>query len=121
MKDQKAVLVCVKCYSQPRPLQVWDWVPALHRLQTDVFGATRGASIGHVSPEAAAGGVIALIEDDDIVDINITERKLDVRVSEQELAERKKRWKAPEKELTGYIKRYAQHVTSGSRGAVFEK
>ena len=84
-------------------------------------GAARGASIGHVSPEAAAGGVIALIEDDDIVDINITERKLDVRVSEQELAERKKRWKAPEKELTGYIKRYAQHVTSGSRGAVFEK
>ena len=84
-------------------------------------GATRGASIGHVSPEAAAGGVIALIEDDDIVDINITERKLDVRVSEQELAERKKRWKAPEKELTGYIKRYAQHVISGSRGAVFEK
>ena len=84
-------------------------------------GATRGASIGHVSPEAAAGGVIALIEDDDIVYINITERKLDVRVSEQELAERKKRWKAPEKELTGYIKRYAQHVTSGSRGAVFEK
>ncbi len=84
-------------------------------------GATRGASIGHVSPEAAAGGVIALIEDDDIVDINITERKLDVRVSEEELAERKKRWKAPEKELTGYIKRYAQHVTSGSRGAVFEK
>ncbi len=84
-------------------------------------GATRGASIGHVSPEAAAGGVIALIEDDDIVDINITERKIDVRVSEEELAERKKRWKAPEKELTGYIKRYAQHVTSGSRGAVFEK
>ena len=84
-------------------------------------GATRGASIGHVSPEAAAGGVIALIDDDDIIDINITERKLDVRVSEQELAERKKRWKAPEKELTGYIKRYAQHVTSGSRGAVFEK
>lgn len=84
-------------------------------------GATRGASIGHVSPEAAAGGVIALIEDDDIININITERKLDVRVSEEELAERKKRWKAPEKELTGYIKRYAQHVTSGSRGAVFEK
>lgn len=84
-------------------------------------GATRGASIGHVSPEAAAGGVIALIEDDDIIDINITERKLDVRVSEEELAERKKHWKAPEKELTGYIKRYAQHVTSGSRGAVFEK
>lgn len=84
-------------------------------------GATRGASIGHVSPEAAAGGVIALIEDDDIVDINITERKLDVRVSGEEIAERKKHWKAPEKELTGYIKRYAQHVTSGSRGAVFEK
>ena len=64
---------------------------------------------------------VIIPEDDDIIDINITERKLDVRVSEQELEERKKRWKAPEKELTGYIKRYAQHVTSGSRGAVFEK
>ena len=84
-------------------------------------GATRGASIGHVSPEAAAGGVIALIEDDDIVDINITERKLNVRVSDEVLAERKKHWKAPEKELSGYMKRYARHVTSGSRGAVFEK
>ncbi len=84
-------------------------------------GATRGASIGHVSPEAAAGGVIALIEDDDIVEIDIPQRKLNVRVSDEALAERKKRWKAPEKELTGYIKRYAQHVTSGSRGAVFEK
>ena len=84
-------------------------------------GATRGASIGHVSPEAAAGGVIALIEDDDIVDINITERKLDVRVSEQELAERKKRWKAPEKELTGYIKRYAQQVNSDYLVDEFEK
>lgn len=84
-------------------------------------GATRGASIGHVSPEAAAGGVIALIEDDDIVEIDIAQRKLDVRVSDEVLAERRKHWKAPRKELTGYIKRYAQHVTSGSRGAVFEK
>ncbi len=84
-------------------------------------GATRGAAIGHVSPEAAAGGTIALIQDGDIIDVDITDRQLTLRVDEEELAKRKAAWKAPHKELTGYIKRYAQHVTSGSRGAVFEK
>jgi len=84
-------------------------------------GATRGAAIGHVSPEAAAGGTIALIQDGDIIDVDITDRQLTLRVDEAELAKRKAAWKAPHKELTGYIKRYAQHVTSGSRGAVFEK
>ena len=68
-------------------------------------GATRGASIGHVAPEAAAGGMIAFIEDGDIIDINIPERSLSVRISDEELAKRKENWKAPEKELTGYIKR----------------
>lgn len=84
-------------------------------------GATRGAAIGHVSPEAAAGGVIGLIEDGDIIDVDITDRILNLKVSDEELAKRKAVWKAPHKELTGYLKRYANLVTSGSRGAVFEK
>ncbi len=82
-------------------------------------GATRGAAIGHVSPEAAAGGNIALIQDGDIIDVDITGRQLNVRVSDEELAKRREAWKAPEQHLTGYIKRYASLVTSGSKGAVF--
>ena len=83
-------------------------------------GATRGASIGHVSPEAAVGGTIALVEDGDEIEIDIPARVLRVNVSDEVLAERKKNWTAPNQNLTGYLKRYAQHVTSGSRGAVFE-
>ncbi len=83
-------------------------------------GATRGASIGHVSPEAAVGGTIALVEDGDEIEIDIPARVLRVNVSDETLAERKAKWHAPARELTGYLKRYAQHVTSGSRGAVFE-
>ncbi|MBR1530850.1 MAG: dihydroxy-acid dehydratase [Eubacterium sp.] len=83
-------------------------------------GATRGASIGHVSPEAAVGGTIALVEDGDEIEIDIPARVLKVNVSDEVLAERKSKWQAPKQELTGYLKRYAQHVTSGSRGAVFE-
>ena len=83
-------------------------------------GATRGASIGHVSPEAAVGGTIALVEDGDEIEIDIPARVLRVNVSDEVLAERKAKWQAPVQELSGYLKRYAQHVTSGSRGAVFE-
>ena len=83
-------------------------------------GATRGAAVGHVSPEAAVGGLIALIRDGDIVDVDITNRALNLRVDEAELAKRRAAWKAPEKKLSGYLKRYAKLVTSGSRGAVFE-
>lgn len=83
-------------------------------------GATRGASIGHVSPEAAVGGTIALVEDGDEIEIDIPARVLRVNLSDEVLAERKKNWTAPKQNLTGYLKRYAQHVTSGSRGAVFE-
>ncbi len=83
-------------------------------------GATRGASIGHVSPEAAAGGTIALVKDGDIISIDIPNRKIEVLVSDEELSERKKTWVAPKQELTGYIKRYVQHVSSGAKGAVFE-
>ncbi len=83
-------------------------------------GATRGAAIGHVSPEAAVGGTIALVEDGDEIEIDIPARVLRVNVSDEVLAQRKEKWTAPKQELTGYLKRYAQHVTSGSRGAVFE-
>ena len=83
-------------------------------------GATRGASIGHVSPEAAVGGTIALVEDGDEIEIDIPARVLRVNVLDEVLAERKKNWTAPKQNLTGYLKRYAQHVTSGSRGAVYE-
>ncbi len=83
-------------------------------------GATRGASIGHVSPEAAVGGTIALVEDGDEIEIDIPARVLRVNVSDEVLADRKAKWQPPVQELTGYLKRYAQHVTSGSQGAVFE-
>ena len=84
-------------------------------------GATRGAAIGHVSPEAAAGGLIGLVHDGDTIDVDIAGRSLNLRVDDAEIEKRRAAWKAPQKELTGYIKRYAKLVTSGSRGAVFEE
>ena len=82
-------------------------------------GATRGAAIGHVSPEAAAGGNIALIQEGDIIDIDIPACSISVRVSDEELAERKKGWTAPEPRIkTGYAARYARLVTSADKGAV---
>lgn len=83
-------------------------------------GATRGASIGHVSPEAAAGGIIALVEEGDIISIDIPNRKLELLVEKSVLDSRGAKWKPLAQNLTGYAKRYAQHVTSGSTGAVFD-
>ncbi len=83
-------------------------------------GATRGASIGHVSPEAAEGGVIALVQEGDTIAIDIPNRSLSLLVDDETLAARKAVWTAPDQELTGYAKRYAQHVTSGATGAVFD-
>ncbi len=82
-------------------------------------GATRGASIGHVSPEAAVGGPIALVEDGDIIEINIPESKISLIVSDEELAKRRAEWKPVEPKITtGYLARYAKQVSSGSQGAV---
>ena len=82
-------------------------------------GASRGASIGHVSPEAAVGGPIALVEEGDIISINIPELKLELKVFDEELAARKAKWQPREpKVTTGYLKRYASLVTSGNRGAI---
>lgn len=84
-------------------------------------GASRGAAVGHISPEAAAGGTIALVEDGDQIELNIPQRKLNVLVDDAVLAERRKHVKAPVQELSGYLKRYANLVTSGSQGGVFEE
>ena len=84
-------------------------------------GASRGASIGHVSPEAAVGGPIALVEEGDIISINIPELKLELKVSDEELAARKAKWQPREPKVkTGYLARYASMVTSGNRGAILE-
>ena len=84
-------------------------------------GASRGASIGHVSPEAAVGGPIALIEEGDIISIDIPANTINVKVSDEILAERKAKWQPREpKVTTGYLARYASMVTSGNRGAVLE-
>ena len=84
-------------------------------------GASRGASIGHVCPEGQVGGPIALVEEGDIVSIDIDNHRLDVKVSDEELAARKAKWSAPTPQVTsGYLARYASLVTSADRGAVLE-
>lgn len=84
-------------------------------------GATRGASIGHISPEAAEGGIIAFIEDGDIIDINMEKCTINLQVSEEVISERKRKWKKPEKKVNrGYLQRYARLVSSASTGAIFK-
>ena len=84
-------------------------------------GASRGASIGHVSPEAAVGGPIALIEEGDRIRINIPEMKLEADITPEEMERRRKNWTPREpKVTTGYLARYAAMVTSGNRGAILE-
>ncbi len=84
-------------------------------------GATRGAAIGHVCPEAAAGGVIGIIEDGDVIDIDINACTLNVRLTDKEIKERFAAFKPVEKPVTGYLARYRKLVTSASDGAVFTK
>lgn len=84
-------------------------------------GASRGASIGHVSPEAAVGGPIALVEEGDIIQIDIPNLSLNLAVSDEEMARRKAKWQPREPKVkTGYLARYASMVTSGNRGAILE-
>jgi len=85
-------------------------------------GASRGASIGHVSPEAAAGGVIALVKEGDTIEIDIPARRLSLAVSDEELERRRKEWKPFESDVDSmFLRRYRTFVTSGSMGAVFRK
>ena len=84
-------------------------------------GATRGASIGHVSPEAASGGTIGLVEEGDLIAIDIPARTITLKVSEEELAARRAKWVCPEPKIkTGYLARYAKLVSSADRGAILE-
>ena len=84
-------------------------------------GASRGASIGHVSPEAAVGGPIGLVEEGDMIKIDIPNLKLELDISEEEMAKRKQAWQPRKpKVTTGYLARYASMVTSGNRGAILE-
>ncbi len=84
-------------------------------------GASRGASIGHVSPEAAVGGPIALIEEGDIICVDIPGVSLNVKVSEEEMNERRSKWRPREPKVkTGYLARYEKLVTSGDKGAVLK-
>jgi dihydroxy-acid dehydratase len=84
-------------------------------------GGSRGAAIGHISPEAAEGGPIAVVRNGDQIEIDIPGKKLNLLISDEELKERLSRWKPPKKELKGYLKRYARLVTSANTGAVFEE
>ena len=85
-------------------------------------GATRGASIGHVSPEAARGGLIAYVKDGDMISINIPEYQITLEVSEEELAQRKAQMTLHKNEnLSGYLKRYAAMVSSADKGAIINK
>ena len=85
-------------------------------------GATRGAAIGHVSPEAMSGGPIAILQEHDIIDINIPEKKLNVVLTDEEIRQRLEKWTAPEPKIShGYLGRYARMVTSASTGAVFQE
>lgn len=84
-------------------------------------GATRGACIGHISPEAAEGGPIALVQDGDMIEIDIPAGTLELRVEVDELARRRAAWAGPpERRLTGWLRRYAKMATSASKGAVLE-
>ncbi|MGA1845852.1 dihydroxy-acid dehydratase [Deferribacter abyssi] len=85
-------------------------------------GGTRGPCIGHISPEAAEGGVIAFVQDGDDIYINIKERRIELLISDSELEERKKRWVKPEPKIkTGYLYKYALNVSSAAEGAIFKK
>ncbi len=84
-------------------------------------GATRGASIGHVSPEAVSGGTIAFVKDGDIIAIDIPNYKIELKVSDEELKKRKAEMPIKKKQVTGYLKRYAQQVSSADKGAIINR
>lgn len=84
-------------------------------------GGSRGAAIGHISPEAAEGGPIAVIQDGDQIEIDIPGKKLNLLISNEELKKRLSQWKPPKKNLKGYLKRYARLVQSAHTGATFEE
>jgi dihydroxy-acid dehydratase len=130
-RDQKEDLECRKCFILPHTLNQKDWEKACALVTDGRFsGGTSGLSIGHVSPEAAAGGEVGLVQDGDIIEINIPERSINVLISEDELARRKaaelargdKAYtpKSRERYISKALKAYAKMVTSADTGAVRE-
>ena len=84
-------------------------------------GATRGASIGHVSPEAASGGTIGLVEEGDLIAIDIPAHTIRLKVDDEQLAARRAKWVCPQPKITtGYLARYAKHVSSADKGAILD-
>ena len=83
-------------------------------------GASRGAAIGHISPEAAEGGPIAVVKNGDLIEIDIPKKRLNLLIPDLELKRRLSQWKPRKKELKGYLRRYARMVTSANTGAIFE-
>jgi dihydroxy-acid dehydratase len=82
-------------------------------------GGTKGACVGHISPEAAVGGPIGLLQNGDIIEIDIPNNKINVKLSDDELAERRKAWKPPKPRVTeGYLAKYASMATSADTGAI---
>ena len=83
-------------------------------------GASRGAAIGHVSPEAAVGGIIGIVQDGDMITVDIPNYTLSLNVDDEEIARRMANFTPKKKELKGYLKRYAAPVTSGAQGAILK-
>ncbi len=84
-------------------------------------GGTRGPCIGHIAPEAAVGGPLAIVKDGDIITIDVPNRKLEVKLSQREINERLAKWKAPQPKVTeGYLRRYAQLVSQANEGAILK-
>jgi dihydroxy-acid dehydratase len=97
-----------------------EWIKMSLFSRTAVFRGSRGAAIGHISPEAAEGGPIAVVRNGDQIEIDIPGKRLDLLIPDAELKKRLSQWKPPKKQLKGYLKRYASLVRSASTGATFE-
>ena len=120
-KAPRAAPACARCSRRPPPS--WAQARRYRRLITDgrFSGATRGAAIGHVCPEAAAGGVIGIVREGDIIDINIEKGEINLRLPDKEIEARLAAFVPKEKPAEGYLKRYRALVTPASDGAVFKK
>lgn len=121
MKDQKVVQECEKCYRQHLKFFGMGLDKDVALITDGRFsGATRGASIGHVSPEAAVGGPIGLVKEGDMIEIDIINHRIELLVSDEELEERRKNFKPKLPVVKGYLKKYASMVTSANTGAVLK-
>ena len=122
MKDLKADQECRKCLHQLHKSLVVDLGAKVGLITDGRFsGASRGISIGHISPEAAEGGPIAFVEDGDIIELDMNNRTITLEVSDEEMEKRKANWKGFEPKVKkGYLARYSKLVTNASSGGVMK-